>query len=287
MKLFTLLTTMYCWVVCGLAQEGRWVESDGLALMAEMNQQQARTAALNEARAEAVRIVAGVKLRAESFRVQTEVTQDQKATVSQDFFASVNRDVAYGHVVQQEILFEGAVTLITIPGQPPQVYYKVKIRARVEIDHGDPDPTFIVQVKTNKEVYKENESMTIDLQVTQDCYVYVFNLLANDSLLVLFPNRYFHENWLKAGSTLHLMPAGFTFEVNLLPGFQRAQELIYVVATKERFEFALKWRSENEDFRTTATPAFAFVELPRWLSNIPPDKRTDRVIRYEVYRPGN
>jgi len=283
--LFHLL--ILCLPVGLLSQDRQWIEAEGLALMAEMNQQQARTAALNEARAEAVRVVAGVKVRAESFRVQTEVTQDQKATVSRDFFASVNRDVAYGHVVQEEILFEGAVTLATIPGKPPQVYYKVKIRAQVEMEKGEPDPAFSLQVKTNKEVYKENETMTIDLQATEDCYVYVFNLLANDSLLVLFPNRYFPDNRLKADTSLHLMPAGFSFQVDLLPGFQRAQELIYVVATKERYDFAPAWRDRDEVFRTTATPSFAFVELPRWLANIPPDKRTDEVIHYEVYRPGN
>jgi len=255
--------------------------------MAEMNQQQARTAALNSARADAVRQVAGVKIQSETFRVQTETTEGKYVAIVQDSFASVNRDVSYGHVVDEEVIREHAVTLATVPGKPPQVYYQVKIRAMVAIEKGDPDPSFQLQVRTNKELYQENDVMTIDLQATQNCYVFVFNLMANDSVLVLFPNRYLPDNQLNAKTPLHLMPAGFNFHVELLPGFQRAQELIYVVATKERYDFAPAWSDDSAVFRTALAAGFASIELPRWLANIPPDKRTDRVIRYEIYRPSN
>ncbi|MDZ7292451.1 MAG: DUF4384 domain-containing protein [candidate division KSB1 bacterium] len=260
--------------------------TEGLASMAEMNQQQARTAALNEARAEAVRIVAGVKIRSESIGVKSESMQEGKTTALQEFFASVNRDVAYGHVVREEVLEEGPVTFANVPGKPPQLQYRVKIRAQVAVEQSEPDPTFSLQVKTNKDIYRENELMTINIKATQDCYVYVFNVMANDSLVVLFPNLYMQDNRLKADSSLHLMPVGLSLQVSLLPGMQRATELIYVVATKQRYKFAPEWRDEDEALRSTATKSFAFIELPRWLANIPPDKRTDRVVAYEVYRPG-
>lgn len=260
--------------------------TEGLASMAEMNQPQARTAALNEARAEAVRIVAGVKIQSESIGIKSESMQEGKTTSLQDFFASVNRDVAYGHVVKEEVLEEGPVTFANISGKPPQLYYKVKIRSQVAIEQGEPDPTFSLQVKTNKTIYRENETMTIDIKATQNCYVYVFNIMANDSLIVLFPNLYVQNNWLKADSTLHLMPEGLSLQVSLLPGMQRATELIYVVATKQRYKFAPEWSDEDEVLRSTATKSFAFIELPRWLANIPPDQRTDRVAAYEIHRLG-
>lgn len=267
-----------------LDSQSNTVVTEGFASMAEMNQPQARTAALNEARAEAVRIVAGVKIQSESFGIKSESMQGEKSLSMQDFFASVNRDVAFGHVVQEEVLEEGPVTFTNIPGKPPQLYYKVKIHAQVAIEQGEPDPTFSLNVKTNKTIYQENETMTVDIKATRDCYIYVFNIMANDSLVVLFPNLYMQNNKLKADSTLHLMPEGFSLQVSLLPGMQRATELIYVVATKQRCKFAPEWSSEDEAFRSTATRSFAFIELPRWLANIPPDKRTDRVAAYEIYR---
>lgn len=256
--------------------------TEGFASMAEMNQPQARTAALNEARAEAVRIVAGIKIQSENIGIKSESMQGEKSLSMQDFFASVNRDVAYGHVVQEEVLEEGPVTFASIPGKPPQLYYKVKIRAQVEIEQGEPDPTFSLEVKTNKTIYRENETMTIDIKPTRDCYIYVFNIMANDSLVVLFPNLYMQNNKLKADSTLHLMPEGLSLQVSLLPGMQRATELIYVVATKQRCKFVPEWSDEDEVFRSAATKSFAFIELPRWLANIPPNKRTDRVVAYEI-----
>ena len=59
--------------------------TEGLASMAEMNQPQARTAALNEARAEAVRIVAGVKIQSESIGIKSESIQQEQTTSMQDF----------------------------------------------------------------------------------------------------------------------------------------------------------------------------------------------------------
>ncbi len=267
-----------------ISQDDQWIEAEGLASMAEMNQQQARTAALNEARAEAVRLVAGVRIQNESIRIQSETSRDKKVSLLQDFFASVNREVAFGHVIDEKIISENVAMLSASPGTPPQLYYQIKIQARVALDKGERDPGFQIRLKTNKEIYQENETMTIDLETSQDCFVYVFNLLSNDSLLVLYPNSYFQDNFLKADTTLHLMPAGFTFQVTLLPGDQRANEFIYVVATKQRYDFAPAWRDEKAGFRTTTTQSFAFIELPRWLSNIPADKRTDKMVPYEVYR---
>jgi len=268
-----------------VSQEHQWIEAEGLASMAEMNQQQARTAALNEARAEAVRLIAGVRIQNESIRIQSETSRDKKVSLLHDFFASVNREVAFGHVVDEVIISEKVITLSASAGTPPQLYYQIKIQAKVVLDKGERDSDFQIKLRTNKEIYKENENMTIDLEVSQDCYIYVFNILANDSLIVLFPNVYFQDNHLKADSILHLMPVGFTFQVTLLPGDQRANEFVYAVATKKRYEFATLWRDESIDFRTIATQSFAFIELPRWLSNIPADKRTDKIVHYEVYSP--
>jgi len=269
-----------------MSQDLRWVEAEALVSMANRTQEQARFTALTEARADAVRKVVGTKIHTENFRVQSETSDGRMAAVVQDFFTSVNRDVAYGQVVDEETIYEGVETYDVEPGRP-QLYYRVRIKAQVAQEKGEPDPSFAVHVKTNKMIYLENEEMTIDLQATQDCYVYVFNVLANDSLIVLFPNRYMQDNHLRADHPLHLMPVGFGLEVTLLPGFQRAQELIYVVATKGRFDFEPNWQRGEEAFHTAATPAFALIELPRWLANIPLDKRTDRVVSYEVYRPAN
>ncbi len=264
-----------------LAQEHKWVEAEGRASMEQRTQQEARVEALREARVKAV-TQAGVTVQSDAWLKQYENTKDKKTVVLQDYFASVSREVAHGEIVHEEILFEAIVT----SGMPPQAFYEVKIKTQVAVIKGLPDPAFNLQVKINKEKYKENETMTIDLWATKNCYIYIFNFLANDSILVLFPNRYpWGNNQLKAGTVLHLPPAGYSFSVSLLPGFQEAQELIYVVATKERYDFAPTWWNKNEGFQSTATEAFAFVELPRWLVRIPPDQRTNAVVQYEIYRP--
>ncbi len=264
-----------------------WVVTEGRALIENITPEQARLAALNEARAEAVRRVAGVNIKSENLSVRSETMRDQKSMALQEFFATVNRDVAYGHVVKEEILEERTTAYDLEPGLRPQLYYCVKLRAQVELARGAPDPAFGVHVKTNKALYEEHEIMTIDLRATKTCHLYVFNLTANDSLIVLFPNLVLQNNRLPADSTLRLMPEGLDLEVTLLPGMARASELIYVVATKQRFEFAPEWRDRKRaGFRTVASPAFAVIELPRWLANIPLEQRTDCTVSYEVYKAG-
>lgn len=266
------------------AQPTAWVTAEGSASMVDKTLQQARVEALNQARAEAVRVVAGARIKSEQFRLQTETSENEHLTGIQDFFSSINRDVACGHVISEKILHEGMKDYPTSPGKPPAVYYEVKIEAGVAIEQGEPDPTFTLQVRTNKEIYLEFEEMSLDIRASHTCYLYVFNILANDSLLLLYPNRYLPENRLPANQNLHLMPSGLSFQVSLLPGARSAQEFIYVVATKKLSPFSPGDQGDADIFRTAETHSFAIIELPRWLSQIPVDQRADEIVAYQIHQ---
>lgn len=207
-----LLSTQLC------GQDDGWSEAEGQASLESMTQIQARTAALNVARAEAVRLVAGVKLKVETFRHQSEVTLNQKSIALQDFFATLNREVAYGQIVNETVVLDTISRYVLEAGMSPQLYYRVKIRALVKLDKGEPDPAFEVRANTNRTSYDEHDRMTITVRPSKNCYLYVFNLLANDSLLVLFLNLYMQDNYLRADSTLRLLPEELGYlEVTLLP----------------------------------------------------------------------
>ncbi len=264
------------------AQQGQWIETEGMASMAYLSQAQARQEALNRARAEAVRLVAGVLVQSEEISFKVESIGEARAF--RDFFSSMNRTISFGQVVEEKVLWEGTVNFQVQEGRPPEVYYKVKLKARVQLEEGEPDPEFVIDAKLNKMVFAENEIMTLDIRSSRDCYVYIFNLMANDSLIMLYPNLYFQNNFLPANTNLHLMPPGYSFQVSLLPGYTRAHEFIYIVATKKQYPFAPSWRTSSGIFRTSSTKRFASLELPRWLANIPLDQRTDKVLSYEVIK---
>lgn len=282
--MFRPIAILFGWTILVFAQTTTCIVAEGSASMADKSLQQARLEALNQARAEAVRIGAGAKIKSEQLRIKIESTENDQITGIQDYFSSINRDVACGHVVSEKILHEGTKTYPTSPGKPPAVYYEVQIEAEVLTEQGEPDPTFTLQVRTNKEIYLEFEEMSLDIRASYTCYLYVFNILANDSLLLLYPNRYLPENRLPANKNLHLMPSGFSFQVSLLPGARSAQEFIYVVATKGMFPFLPGRQRDADVFRTAETHSFAFLELPRWLSQIPVDQRADEIIAYQIHQ---
>jgi len=280
--MFQSVIWVLCFPILLWSQTSGWIAAEGSASLADKSVQQARLEALNQARAEAVRIIAGAKIKSDQFRIQTEASENEQVTGIQDFFSSINRDVACGHVVNEKILHEGTKSYPTGPGKPPAVYYEVKIEAEVVIEQGEPDPAFTLQVRTNKEIYLEFEEMQLEIRASHDCFLHVFNILANDSLLLLFPNRYLPDNRLPANQTLRLMPAGFSFQVSLLPDARSAQEFIYVVATKKLCPFAPGSQGDADIFRTAATHSFAIIELPKWLSQIPVNQRADEIVAYQI-----
>jgi len=96
----------------------------------------------------------------------------------------------------------------------------LKVRVWVDKDPG----------KTGKARYRIGEKIYVFVSVTQDAYVYLFDVKPNGEISLFLPNPYDRNNRLRAGETRRFPPPGarYSFTVDGPPG----EELILAIATK-------------------------------------------------------
>ena len=77
--------------------------------------------------------------------------------------------------------------------------------------------------------------MTIDVRSTKDCYIYIFNILSNETVTTLIPNQYSNDNFLSKDDSL-LIPSQEgvinRLRVDIPDGTKHATELIMILAIK-------------------------------------------------------
>jgi hypothetical protein len=127
--------------------------------------------------------------------------------------------------------------------------------ARIVIN---PIPSFNVEVFVNKNPsgdqtpdYAVGEAISVGVRVSENAYVYLFNVRSNGEVQQLIPNRYDREgqnNYLTAGQTKYFPPSGarYSFNVEGPRGFDK----IIAVASKTQLD-----TRQLADF--TSDPSFA------------------------------
>ncbi|MFV1977133.1 MAG: DUF4384 domain-containing protein [Candidatus Scalindua sp.] len=91
------------------------------------------------------------------------------------------------------------------------------------------DASFNISVRTGRDRYRIGDTAKIYLRSNRDCYVTVLNLRSNGEIFRLFPNKYDHDNFIRA-NTEYTVPAGnaiYELSISDPPG----KESIKAIAT--------------------------------------------------------
>jgi hypothetical protein len=257
-------------VVNSFAQE--WHNGEGLVVMANITPEGARADALALARNDALE-QAGIEIRGTTARHIIETT----GADTYDQFARFTRTVTRGVITSEEILFDDQVKIGDV------WHYKVALRAEVTMQVGEPDPSFQVELTLNLEVYHHNETMTMTLSATHDCYITIFNLTPDDSIRVVVPNRYYSQTHLTGGDTLLIPPTDAGWELPVWKSTDAESEpgAILVVATRDDIPFRPQAAVIRDDLLSMGD---ALTALGRWLIDIPADRRTEDISHYKIVR---
>lgn len=253
-----------------LAQE--WHTGEGLVTMANITPEQAHADALNIARQDALH-KAGIEIRGVTARHIREANGGERY----DEFASFTRTVTRGRIVDEEILFDDQVKIAEV------WHYRVELRAQIEMDVGKPDPMFKLDIKLNQQAYRDGETITVMVSSTRDCYVTLFNLFADDSLCVIFPNQYYTNNEVHGEEHISIPPpdAGWDLPVSLNPGKVEDIESILAVATKDDIPFFSPGATIRNELISVSD---ALTAINKWLLDIPSDRRTEDIIHYKIIK---
>lgn len=280
-----LLFIIFLIIICfkySIAQNAKWVTTEGGAWGANITDVDGRKRALDAARSEAIKQVVGIQITEETYFSKSEITNDKKSKLF-DAFSRLCQSNSAGKIIEEEILRQWVEVINGIP------YYKVKIKVLVAEDSGKADPNFVVKIETPKDVFYVDEAgsgeeLQFKLWASQDCYLYLFNIMANDSVQLLLPNSYIKNNAYKKLEKLQSFEKVFqnlALEVSLPDNQEHTLEALYVVALKDNvtfnsFAFASQPGTEVYSYQT------AIQDIQKWLIQIPRDRRTETMQIIEI-----
>ena len=163
--------------------------------------------------------------------------------------------------------------------QTPNDQLTIRYQAKIEEERVKPDPTFTLECQTNRSVYQLGEDLSITVEPAEDAYITIFSITQNDRVSVLFPNYYMKNQFVEAHETREIPNSKeakiltFTLQKPQSGGLPYA-ELLMCMATKKPVSFD-RLKSDTE-YSTS------WLEVNRWLMNIPADMRTEQYVQYQV-----
>jgi len=266
-----------------------WVDAAGEYHQGpNMTAEEAKRRALEEAERNAIGTF-GVAITAQTLQLKSETQNDLHES-----FLKLSQATVYGKIIDREEPVWEHETL-QFPGELI-IRHRVTLRAKVAKEVGERDPSFQFALKLNhgKVTFLEGEEMILNLTPTKDCYVTVFNVLSDGTVLVLFPPKGHTQRLSRAGKIMSIpseaeRSQGVHFRVGLLPGKTQDTEYVWVVATKDDIPFLPKEAKEfSPDIPAlkgkVVLPTYqsALEEINRWLVSIPLNQRAVDMEQYEI-----
>ena len=288
MRIF-LLICLIAWPILASAQDGKWVVVTAQYTGSDVTPQEGRRRALEIARGEAIKQVVGVKTMEETYWNQAEVLRGGKPEDSVDVFSRLSRSTASGKIINEE---KEEKTVL----ENDQPVYLVTLHACVVADESEPDPTFRVTLTTDRDVYydrspRPSDEIKFSIHSTRDCFLYLFNILSNDSVQLLMPSDYLPINEYKVDAETQAFDKAINtksihFHVGVPPGKSRTKEAFYLVGTKQKIDFQSEHISKDGR-NIIPTKVAALMEIMNWLVRIPSDMRTEVFRSYEIRKWGS
>ncbi len=208
-----------------LAQQPQWQKGTGSAAGTDI--EVIRLKALNNARADALS-KAGVTVSAGDTRLVSESGNNFT-----DYYSKFSESSTKGIILEERIIREGE--LKKVKGTTYEI--EIEIEARVTVQQGEPDPSFVVKLESSKQIVKEGEPFTLKVTTTKIGYLTIFNIY-EDSLSVVFPNAIDKENYIEANKPFVFPPnKAYELQMTVPDGKKASSEMFIAVVTQENIPF--------------------------------------------------
>ena len=249
-----------------------WFEVTGTSIIENITPEEAKNYAIEKACKKAVEYFSGVEIKGQIVDFQAE----SHKSILIDNFSSITTQTTRGVILKKEILSEKIIT------NGNQIIKVVNLKVKIGKQAGENDSSFQIESNLNRDYFKDGEKMILSFKSSKDCYITILNICSNDSVYVIFPNKYRKKNFVKSGETF-LLPnsydkeIGLYFPVKLLPNKNEDIEMIKVIATKQKIDF-----SSIYSFSAYGTYKTALTDLQRWVLEIPRSEIEEVDLQYFI-----
>lgn len=239
------------------------VSGEGSCVIEGMSAEQARLTAVQRARAMAIEQAVGVQVSSSTLVKDFALTADFIKTYSKGFIT--NEKIEWLPLGQ----YQKDISSAPIPE------YRVKLVADVYVPGKKTKPLGL-QAKLNSNVYKEGEKASLNIKTERKANIAIFNITANDEVVMLFPNKLERNNIMAENVSL-VFPSSnskIDFIMQNVKGHKRDTEAVMVVAMDTAHE-----RSFMDTFSPLSAMTFSnffkiFAEVADYCEDI--------ILTYEV-----
>jgi hypothetical protein len=258
--------------------ETDWLTVQGSARFRDAKPSRARDLAVEDAHREAIYMALVKDISLEDLFVSLRLS------------GAIMGVIPCGRVTASEILTETVVSATASRGAEPLSEYRVKLKARVSEcqteRQTEPVADFRLEAHLNKAVFNDGDPVILTLSATRECYYYLFNILEDEKVLQLVPNRLKIGNRLPAGKSIQFpsradTKSGIRLIAHPLPNGSRTTEALYILGLRRPVDFSTTGIQEglfgHYDGRT------AFIKtLVRVVATLPVNQRAEQLIRYQI-----
>lgn len=264
-----LLLTLPVFVAAAAQRPGqdgeikKGIQAEAACAVVGMSAEQSQLTALQQARSSAIEQAVGVSV--------TSATLVTNYAVAADFIKTYSR----GFIIAEKVTWLPLGQYQKNSSTAPIPEYRVKIVADVYVPRRKIKKIGL-QARLNNIIFRNGEKARVTIRTKSAARIAIFNIMADDTVALLFPNAYEKENKLAAGYDFAFPAADAKVELEMqtLPGHKKDAEAIFVVAWDEAREI-------NIIQHFTPGVAIPISEYFAKLSEII-DQCEDTILPYEV-----
>jgi hypothetical protein len=257
-----------------MAESSPWLTVQGRALFNGKDKSRARDLAMEDAQREAVYQALAKDISLEDLFVSLRLS------------GSMLGAIPCGVIAESQVLKESVVPAPEPLNGEARLEYRVTLKARVSECPTQPSTDFKLTAKLNQVVFADGDPMSLTLSASRDCYYYIFNILEDERVLRLVPNRLKKDNFI-AARTHGTFPndadtrKGIHLIAHTPPKVTQTTEEFYILALRQPVD--LSTEGIQEGFYDLFDGHTAFIQtLIRRIVTIPTEERAEQLVRYQI-----
>ena len=217
------------------------VQGMGEAAIVGITPEEGWNLAIRRARADAIEQAAGVHVLGS--------TLVKDFALAADFIKSFTRGFIVDEKISEKQCFFDKNTT------PPTPHYKIIIQARVSIPEKQKEIVRQFRARLNKTTFTDGDKAVIEIAPYSDLYIGIFNITADDRVIMLCPNWYLSNKKAITGNSIKFPAPDSALElvVQTLEGHKQDTEafLIVGVPAKEKYKDIFERFKHKESFKLT------------------------------------
>jgi hypothetical protein len=221
-KFFLLSALLLLMFTPAKAEMLKNITAEGSCAIVGMSAEESQLIALQKARAAAIEQAAGVSVVSSTLVTNMMLRADFIKTYSKGLIISEKAEWLPLGQYQKD------------SSTPPIPEYRVRLLAEVYVPAVKVKPIGL-QAKVNSAVFKNGERANIEVKTERDVKIGIFNITADDKVVMLFPNDYEKDNFISKNKMLVFPQKSSKIELIMqtLAGHRRDAEAFYVISLDE------------------------------------------------------